>query len=136
MRPGNAPSPATSWFTRRQAALGARPGHDPQRQGYSQQPGYDPQHDAEARLRGLATNPKLGRSDRGWLKQEIRRVDRNRSLYPVENGSTADTLRPPPGLTLSQKPGRDLLHGYGRQHADLRNATPEPPTSSSSSPYQ
>ncbi len=65
-------------------------------------PGHDSHSENEIRLRTLANDPKLGKADRGWLQQETRRVDRNRRLYAVEEHSTMNTVRPPPGMDLTR----------------------------------
>ena len=119
-----------NWFHKQQANYAATPGFDPQRPGYSdkgtaQQPGrnpsYDRKYDHEARLRDLATDPKVGSADRGWINQEIRRVDMNRSL-PKQQRSGSDTLRNPPGIELAHAPGQENHKGYGFHYAKIQNA--------------
>lgn len=126
-----APDPRKNWYYNKQAAYAATPGFDPYRPGYSdngsksglpaRNPDYDHKYDHEARLRQLGNDPKVGRADRGWIRQEINRVDRNRSL-PAKQRSGGDTLRMPPGKQLAHERGRENHKGYGFVYAQLQDA--------------
>ncbi len=126
-----APDPRKNWYYKKQAAYAAMPGFDPYRPGYSddgsksglpaRNPDYDRKYDHEARLRQLGSDPKASSADRGWIRQEINRVDRNRSL-PVKQRSGGDTLRMPPGKQLAHERGRENHKGYGFVYANLQDA--------------
>ena len=126
-----APDPRKNWFYKKQAAYAAIPGFDPYKPGYSddgsksglpaRNPNYDRKYDHEARLRQLGSDPKTSSADRGWIRQEINRVDRNRSL-PVKQRSGGDTLRMPPGKQLAHERGRENHKGYGFVYAKLQDA--------------
>ncbi|MHB8848132.1 MAG: hypothetical protein ACYC43_06800 [Burkholderiales bacterium] len=67
--------------------------------------------DQEARLRALETNDRTSSADRGWIRQETNRVDRNRAanpnlIYGNTQHPTANTVRNPPGKNLVQNLGR------------------------------
>ncbi|MBU0456455.1 MAG: DnaJ domain-containing protein [Pseudomonadota bacterium] len=66
----------------------------------------------QARLRELAEFDKLGSADRGWLKQEINRV----------NNGSRDTIRVPRGKELAHERGREAAKGYSYQHSNLQDA--------------
>lgn len=59
----------------------------------------------QARLRELANDTKLGRADRGWLKNEMRHI---------KNGNRK-TIRLPGNSRNSKKPGKVLAHERGRE---------------------
>ena len=68
--------------------------------------------DQEVRLRALERNDKTGSADRGWIRQETNRVDRNRAanpnlIYGNTQHATANTVRNPPGKNLVQNPTRE-----------------------------
>jgi hypothetical protein len=66
----------------------------------------------QARLRELADDPKVPRSQRGWIKQEenhIARGDRN-------------TIRVPPGTNLMHQRGREAAKGFDHRHSQLSPA--------------
>ena len=110
-----------NWFYNKQAALAKDPNFDPNRPGYStnylSSTNYDRTFDKESRLRASVNDPKLGKADRGWIRQEINRVDHNRSL-----GIRAkDNVRNPPGKDLAHQRGRENGKGYGLNYANLQN---------------
>jgi hypothetical protein len=61
-----------------------------------------------ARLRQLAEDPNLGRADRAWIQEQIKRRKPN--------------LKNPPGKELCHRRGFERAKGYGYEHADIRNA--------------
>lgn len=109
-----------NWFYNKQAALAKDPNFDPNRPGYSTNHTgikYDRIYDKESRLRDWANDPNLGKADRGWIRQEIARVDHNRSL----GIKAKDTMRNPPGKDLAHQRGRENGKGYGLNYANLQN---------------
>jgi hypothetical protein len=65
----------------------------------------------QARLRELANESKLGKADKGWIKQEqnsIARGDRK-------------TIRNPIGKDLAHERGREAAKGYGYEHSNLQD---------------
>ena len=138
-RPRN--SNPSGWFNRQQQARTAASGPFAQqrfgRVGQHAVPEHDAAFEREAQLRALTKDPRLGRSDRGWLHQEIHRVERNRERMPVATGSPEDTVRPPFGKTLVQHRGTrypgTALQDIALEH--LRTSHPAP-ASSGRSPGQ
>ena len=65
----------------------------------------------DARLRELANDPKLGKADKGWLKQEINSV-KNGSKRMSKDG----TLKPQ--KNIRNPPGKDLAHPRGQRAKD------------------
>jgi RHS repeat-associated protein len=65
----------------------------------------------QKRLRELVSDPKLGSTDRGWLKQEINSIKRGQR----------DTIRNPPGKDLAHERGREAAKGYGYEHSNLQD---------------
>ena len=65
----------------------------------------------QEKLRELATDPKLGKADKGWLKQEINAVDKGKRT----------SLRNPPGKDLAHKRGKEAAKGYSYKYTDLKN---------------
>lgn len=65
----------------------------------------------ETRLRTLANDPKLGKADKGWIKQEINaKAQGNRS-----------TIRVPPGKELAHKRGKEAAKGFSHAHSELQS---------------
>ncbi len=65
----------------------------------------------QARLRELATDPKLGKADKGWLKSDINQVSKGKRT----------TVRNPPGKDLAHERGREAVKGYSYKHSNLQN---------------
>ena len=65
----------------------------------------------QARLRKLANDPKLGKADRGWIKQEQNSIARG----------NRKTIRNPPGKDLAHERGREAAKGYGYKHSNLQD---------------
>ncbi|WP_426477465.1 polymorphic toxin type 8 domain-containing protein [Chryseobacterium sp. CBSDS_008] len=65
----------------------------------------------QARLRELSTDPKLGRADKGWLKQEINQINRGKRT----------NIRNPPGKDLAHERGREAAKGYSYKYSHLQN---------------
>ncbi len=106
------------------ALVNATPITDRKQPGYAFNKGYTRDADRYVRLRELANDPKLGSPDRGWINQEINRVDlkdpRNAHLSTAGkrkalNGKTK--LRNPPGIQLAHARGNEHHKGYGYSYA-------------------
>ncbi len=71
----------------------------------------------QQRLRELASNPntKIGKADRGWIKQEMNAVKRS-----VGTLKQRFHIRNPPQTDLAHSPGREAAKGYSYKYADLR----------------
>ncbi|MFZ5638569.1 MAG: RHS repeat-associated core domain-containing protein [Pseudomonadota bacterium] len=67
----------------------------------------------QARLRELARDPKLGRSDRGWIRQEMNSIERGQR----------SSIRNPPGKDLAHERGREAAKGYGYEYSNLQDRT-------------
>jgi hypothetical protein len=59
----------------------------------------------------LANDPKLGRADRGWIKQEQNAIERG----------NRKTIRNPPGKDLAHERGREAAKGYGYKYSNLQD---------------
>ena len=64
----------------------------------------------QLRLRELADDPKLGKADRGWLRQEINAI----------NNGNRKNIRNPPGKDLAHERGREAAKGYSYKHSNLQ----------------
>uniref|UniRef100_E6QQZ4 Bacterial toxin 8 domain-containing protein n=1 Tax=mine drainage metagenome TaxID=410659 RepID=E6QQZ4_9ZZZZ len=95
--------------------------NDPTHPRYAHSPNYNALSDKEARLRSLVNDPKVSSADRGWIKQETNRVDRNRHRYPVETYSNMNRVRNPPGKELAHAHGQEKSKGYGYAYTALQN---------------
>uniref|UniRef100_A0A914VDC3 Bacterial toxin 8 domain-containing protein n=1 Tax=Plectus sambesii TaxID=2011161 RepID=A0A914VDC3_9BILA len=62
------------------------------------------------RLKELSEDPKLSNAQRGWLKQELNRIDRGQSK----------NLRNPPGYQLAHQRGFEAQKGFSYVHANLQ----------------
>ncbi|WP_228378471.1 polymorphic toxin type 8 domain-containing protein [Chryseobacterium sp. CCH4-E10] len=65
----------------------------------------------QARLRELATDPKLGKADKGWLKSDINQVSKGKRT----------TVRNPPGKDLAHERGREAAKGYSYKYSHLQD---------------
>lgn len=65
----------------------------------------------QTRLRELANDPKLGSSQRGWIKQELTRIDRGQRK----------NIRNPPGTHLAHRRGFEAAKGFGYKYSDLQD---------------
>jgi uncharacterized protein RhaS with RHS repeats len=65
----------------------------------------------QARLRELATDDKLGKNLRGWIKQEENSIARGKRK----------NIRNPPGYDLAHKRGFEARKGHSYKHSDLQN---------------
>ena len=65
----------------------------------------------QARLHELANDPKLGKADKGWIKQEQNSIARG----------NRKTIRNPPGKDLAHERGREAAKGYGYEHSNLQD---------------
>ncbi|EJS05245.1 hypothetical protein EXW31_17105 [Bacillus mycoides] len=64
-----------------------------------------------ARLTELAGDPKVSKSLRGWIKQELNNKKRKKKKH----------LRNPPGYEMAHRRGKEARHGYGYEHSDLQH---------------
>jgi hypothetical protein len=69
----------------------------------------------QQRLRELANNTKIGKAERGWIKQEMNAVKRS-----VGTLKQRFHIRNPPQTDLAHSPGREAAKGYSYKYADLR----------------
>jgi len=65
----------------------------------------------QEKLRELVSDPKLGKSDKGWIKQEMNQIDRGKRT----------NIRNPPGKDLAHERGREAAKGYSYKHSNLQN---------------
>lgn len=65
----------------------------------------------QGRLRELANEPKLGSSDKGWIKQETNQIDRGKRR----------SIRNPPGKDLAHERGREAAKGYSYKYSNLQD---------------
>ena len=71
----------------------------------------------QARLKEIANeNPrttKIGKADRGWIKQEMNQIGRGKR----------NNIRNPPGKDLAHERGREAAKGYSYKYSNLQNRT-------------
>ena len=65
----------------------------------------------QEKLRELVSDTKLGKSDKGWIKQEMNQIDRGKRT----------NIRNPPGKVLAHERGREAAKGYSYKHSNLQN---------------
>jgi len=65
----------------------------------------------QERLKELANDTKLGKSDKGWIKSEMNQV---------ANGNRK-TIRNPPGKDLAHERGREAAKGYSYKNSNLQD---------------
>jgi RHS repeat-associated protein len=65
----------------------------------------------QERLMELATDPKLGKADKGWIKSEMNQIERG----------NRKTIRNPPGKDLAHERGREAAKGYSYKHSNLQD---------------
>ena len=65
----------------------------------------------QEKLRELINDPKLGKAEKGWLKQEKNAMDAGKRT----------TMRNPPGKDLAHERGREAAKGYSYKHSKLNN---------------
>ena len=63
----------------------------------------------QTRLRELGDEPKLGKADRGWIKQERNNLKRKKL-----------TIIPPPGKVLAHPRGKEAAKGYSYKESQLQ----------------
>ncbi len=76
-----------------------------------QAPKYFGRAGKQARLKELANDPKLGKADRGWIKQEQNSIARG----------SRKTIRNPPGKDLAHERGREAAKGYSYKYSNLQD---------------
>jgi hypothetical protein len=72
----------------------------------------------QARLKELLNDPKLGKADKGWIKQEINSIARKSEN---SKGNARTRIRNPPGKQLAHKRGYEAAKGYGYEHSNLQD---------------
>ena len=65
----------------------------------------------QTRLKKLASDPKTGKADKGWIKSEMNQIKRGKRK----------TIRNPPGKDLAHERGREAAKGYSYEHSNLQN---------------
>ncbi|MDB2439304.1 polymorphic toxin-type HINT domain-containing protein [Hellea sp.] len=65
----------------------------------------------QARLKEMGQDPKLGKADRGWIKQEQNSIARGQRK----------NIRVPPGKEMAHERGREAAKGYDYKHSNLQN---------------
>ena len=73
----------------------------------------------QAKLKELADDPKLGKADRGWLKQEKNAISRKSKN---KKGRAKKNIRNPPGKELAHERGREAAKGFDYSHSNLQDA--------------
>ncbi len=74
----------------------------------------------QARLRELANDPKLGKADRGWIKNEMRHIkNKNRKTIRMPGNSRRSKGK---GKELAHERGREAAKGYGYEHSNMQDA--------------
>jgi hypothetical protein len=63
------------------------------------------------RLMELATDPKLGNADKGWIKSEMNQIERG----------NRKSIRNPPGKDLAHERGREAAKGYSYKNSNLQD---------------
>lgn len=64
-----------------------------------------------AKMKSLMTDDKLGKADKGWLKQEYNRMIAKGKSY----------MRNPPGKELAHERGREAAKGFDYKHSNLQD---------------
>jgi hypothetical protein len=67
------------------------------------------------RLRSLMHDTKIGRAERGWIKQEVNAI--KRSLHTKK---PRIHIRNPLGFDLAHRIGKESAKGYSYKYADLK----------------
>lgn len=65
----------------------------------------------QAKLKELANDPKLGKADKGWIKQDMNEI----------KAGKRKNIRNPPGKDLAHERGRESAKGYSYKHSNLQN---------------
>ncbi len=65
----------------------------------------------QAKLKELASDPKVSSADRGWIKSEMNQI---------KSGSRKN-IRNPPGKDLAHERGREAAKGYSYKHSNLQD---------------
>ena len=63
------------------------------------------------RLRELAMDPKVSKADRGWIKSEMKQIERGKRT----------NIRNPPGKDLAHERGREAAKGFSYRYSHLQN---------------
>ncbi|WP_196804833.1 polymorphic toxin type 8 domain-containing protein [Methylopila sp. M107] len=92
------------------AAIGARVGDVVEEFGRSVLRNYSGRSGRQQRLRDLGKDDKIGRADRGWIKQENNSIDRGQR----------NSIRNPPGKQLAHERGREAAKGYDYNNSNLQ----------------
>ncbi|QYS92410.1 hypothetical protein JJC04_08210 [Flavobacterium covae] len=59
----------------------------------------------------MATDPKLGKADKGWIKSEMNQIERG----------NRKSIRNPPGKDLAHERGREAAKGYSYKNSNLQD---------------
>jgi len=73
----------------------------------------------QARLRALANDPKLGSADRGWFKNEMRRI-KNKGRGAIRMPGNSRNSKGP-GKVLAHERGREADKGFSFKHANMQD---------------
>jgi hypothetical protein len=65
----------------------------------------------QGRLRELSTDPKVSNADKGWIKQDIKQIERGKRK----------SIRNPPGKDLAHERGRETAKGFSYRHSHLQD---------------
>lgn len=65
----------------------------------------------QAKLKELSNDPKLGKADKGWIKQDMNEI----------KAGKRKNIRNPPGKDLAHERGRESAKGYSYKHSNLQN---------------
>ena len=88
--------------------------------GYAFNPGYNRAPDKREMLRdNMMNDPKLGKPDRGWIKQEVNRVNKT---DPRGGALKKREIRNPPGKQLAHGRGQEHGKGYSYEYAKMQDA--------------
>lgn len=74
----------------------------------------------KAKLRELADDDKLGRADRGWLRQELNEILRGKRSKGGK-GPKKRHIRNPPGKDLAHERGREAAKGFSYYWSKLQD---------------
>ncbi len=73
-----------------------------------------------AKLRELAEDDKLGKADRGWLRQELNEILRGKRMKGGK-GRKKKHIRNPPGKDLAHERGRESAKGFSYYWSKLQD---------------
>ena len=65
----------------------------------------------QEKLKELANDPKLGKADKGWIKQEMNSIEKGKRT----------SIRNPQGKDLAHDRGKEAAKGFSYKHTQLKN---------------